>query len=310
MERGRAVRAGAAASPYRDLPREEFDPIVAHAGRRLQHAARPARRADPSRRGQPTAARPARRAADGAHLRRHHSRTMPTTRCCSSPRTRSSARVNEDFAVESLAGDVFQLGNRRYKIHERRARHGAGRGRAGPAAEHPVLAGRGAGPQRRALGRGVAPARRDRAALAPIRPATSAAALADGGAWRSTARRRAVGRLPARRRARAGLPADPATRIVLERFFDEAGGMQLVVHSPYGSRLNRAWGLALRKRFCASSTSRSRRRPPRTTSSSRSPRPQLRAGRRAALPQLQLPRASVLIQACSTRRCSPRAGAG
>jgi ATP-dependent helicase Lhr and Lhr-like helicase len=38
--------------------------------------------------------------------------------------------------------------------------------------------------------------------------------------------------------------------IVLERFFDEAGGMQLVLHSPYGSRINRAWGLALRKRFC------------------------------------------------------------
>ena len=39
-------------------------------------------------------------------------------------------------------------------------------------------------------------------------------------------------------------------RIVFERFFDEAGGMQLVIHSPFGSRLNRAWGLALRKRFC------------------------------------------------------------
>jgi ATP-dependent Lhr-like helicase len=38
--------------------------------------------------------------------------------------------------------------------------------------------------------------------------------------------------------------------IVLERFFDEVGGMQLVIHSPYGSRVNRAWGLALRKRFC------------------------------------------------------------
>jgi ATP-dependent Lhr-like helicase len=38
--------------------------------------------------------------------------------------------------------------------------------------------------------------------------------------------------------------------LVLERFFDEAGGMQLVIHSPYGSRINRAWGLALRKRFC------------------------------------------------------------
>jgi ATP-dependent Lhr-like helicase len=44
------------------------------------------------------------------------------------------------------------------------------------------------------------------------------------------------------------LPAQD--NIVLERFFDEAGGMQLIVHSPYGSRINRAWGLALRKRFC------------------------------------------------------------
>ena len=39
-------------------------------------------------------------------------------------------------------------------------------------------------------------------------------------------------------------------KIVFERFFDEAGGMQFVIHSPYGSRINRAWGLALRKRFC------------------------------------------------------------
>src|SRR5205814_5236975 len=40
--------------------------------------------------------------------------------------------------------------------------------------------------------------------------------------------------------------------LVLERFFDEAGGMQLVLHAPFGSRVNRAWGLALRKRFCRS----------------------------------------------------------
>ena len=38
--------------------------------------------------------------------------------------------------------------------------------------------------------------------------------------------------------------------VIAERFFDEAGGMQLVVHAPFGGRLNRAWGLALRKRFC------------------------------------------------------------
>jgi ATP-dependent Lhr-like helicase len=40
--------------------------------------------------------------------------------------------------------------------------------------------------------------------------------------------------------------------LVLERFFDESGGMQLVLHAPFGSRVNRAWGLALRKRFCRS----------------------------------------------------------
>src|SRR6185295_8255673 len=39
-------------------------------------------------------------------------------------------------------------------------------------------------------------------------------------------------------------------KIIFERFFDETGGMQLVIHAPFGSRINRAWGLALRKRFC------------------------------------------------------------
>jgi ATP-dependent Lhr-like helicase len=54
-------------------------------------------------------------------------------------------------------------------------------------------------------------------------------------------------------RARAALGALPTQqRLVMERFFDESGGMQLIIHSPFGSRLNRAWGLALRKRFCRS----------------------------------------------------------
>ena len=52
---------------------------------------------------------------------------------------------------------------------------------------------------------------------------------------------------------RAALGALPTRdTIVFERFFDETGGMQLVIHSPFGSRINRAWGLALRKRFCRS----------------------------------------------------------
>src|SRR5262249_2651738 len=49
----------------------------------------------------------------------------------------------------------------------------------------------------------------------------------------------------------ASLGANPSlTSVVAERFFDEGGGMQLVLHAPFGSRINRAWGLALRKRFC------------------------------------------------------------
>ncbi|MBC7858452.1 MAG: ATP-dependent DNA helicase, partial [Burkholderiaceae bacterium] len=52
-------------------------------------------------------------------------------------------------------------------------------------------------------------------------------------------------------RARAALGALPTQDcLVMERFFDESGGMQLVLHAPFGSRVNRAWGLALRKRFC------------------------------------------------------------
>ena len=53
--------------------------------------------------------------------------------------------------------------------------------------------------------------------------------------------------------AKAALGVLPTqTELVMERFFDESGGTQLVIHTPYGSRLNRAWGLALRKRFCRS----------------------------------------------------------
>src|SRR5262249_24498799 len=51
----------------------------------------------------------------------------------------------------------------------------------------------------------------------------------------------------------AALGAMPGQgRVVAERFFDAGGGMQLVLHAPFGARINRAWGLALRKRFCRS----------------------------------------------------------
>ena len=50
---------------------------------------------------------------------------------------------------------------------------------------------------------------------------------------------------------RAVLGAVPTqTTVIAERFFDEGGGMQLVIHAPFGGRINKAWGLSLRKRFC------------------------------------------------------------
>ena len=50
---------------------------------------------------------------------------------------------------------------------------------------------------------------------------------------------------------KSALGATPSsTMVIAERFFDDSGGMQLIIHAPFGSRINRAWGLALRKRFC------------------------------------------------------------
>ena len=157
--------------------------------------------------------------------------------------------VNEDFAVESAAGDVFQLGNTAYRIL--RVERGVVR----------VEDAHGA-PPTIPFWLGEAPGRSDElsAAVSHLR-GTLASRLADdpaGGTARLwLARELGMAEEPALQlveylaAAQGALGCLPTQKtIVLERFFDEAGGMQLVVHSPFGSRINRAWGLALRKRFC------------------------------------------------------------
>jgi ATP-dependent Lhr-like helicase len=160
--------------------------------------------------------------------------------------------VNEDFAVESLAGDVFQLGNTSYRIR----RIEAGRVRVedaqGQAPNIPFWL-------------GEAPARSDELSFAVSRlraqiPAADAArdSVGDGRAAAlaalaargvdAAAGAQLVDYLQSARAVLGTLPTQDT--IVLERFFDESGGMQLVIHAPFGSRINRAWGLALRKRFC------------------------------------------------------------
>jgi len=156
--------------------------------------------------------------------------------------------VNEDFAIESLPGDVFQLGNTSYRIL--RVERGTVR----------VEDARGA-PPGVPFWLGEAPGRTDELSHAVARLHASVADhLAHGAAGDALANLRDTFALDAAaatqileylHAAHAALGALPSEdTIILERFFDESGGMQLVIHSPFGSRVNRAWGLALRKRFC------------------------------------------------------------
>jgi ATP-dependent helicase Lhr and Lhr-like helicase len=165
------------------------------------------------------------------------------------PENQSIGSVNEDFAVESMAGDVFQLGNSAYRIM--RVERGVVR----------VEDARGLAPTI-PFWLGEAPGRSDELSQSVSR-------LRNEIAWRLRepadempvvdwlAEQPGIGRPAAEQlgeylaTSHAALGCLPTQEtIVFERFFDEAGGMQLVIHSPYGSRINRAWGLALRKRFC------------------------------------------------------------
>jgi ATP-dependent Lhr-like helicase len=164
------------------------------------------------------------------------------------PQASMIGTVNEDFAVESLAGDIFQLGNRSYRIlrvERDRLRvedaHGA--------------------PPNIPFWLGEAPGRSDELSFGVARLREEIAAQLDAGGvpaalqWLQqtlsldgSAAQQLTDYLA---RAKTALGELPTQRtIVFERFFDESGGTQLVIHTPFGSRINRAWGLALRKRFC------------------------------------------------------------
>ena len=175
--------------------------------------------------------------------------------------------VNEDFAVESLAGDIFQLGNASWRI----LRINSGTVRVedahGQPPNMPFWLGEAPG-RTNELSHAVADLRREieehlgigTAEPRSTQPATVSQPqvqnarltqwlMAETGLSEPAARQvssyfagayQALGVIPSQE------------KLVIERFFDESGGMQLVIHSPFGIRINRAWGLALRKRFCRS----------------------------------------------------------
>jgi ATP-dependent Lhr-like helicase len=157
--------------------------------------------------------------------------------------------VNEDFAVESLAGDVFQLGNHSYRILRVERGNVRVEDAHGMPPSIPFWLGEAPG-RSDALSHAVARLRADLLELLALPDGTSAARvyLLDTLQLGGDATAQLLQYLGAARSALGTLPTQ--SRVIFERFFDESGGMQLVIHTPFGSRINRAWGLALRKRFC------------------------------------------------------------
>ncbi|HEY7369058.1 MAG TPA: DEAD/DEAH box helicase [Thermoanaerobaculia bacterium] len=223
--------------PYRDLTREELDSVVAlHTeGRRaLLHRDGVGGRLLGTKRARLAALLSGGAIPDAAdyQVRVEPEGTLVGT-------------VNEDWAIESSGGDVFQLGNASWRVI--RVEQGIVRvaDAKGAPPSLPFWLGEAPGRTRElaaeiAVLREEAPAPEDDGA-ARIR-AAAGDALPEAGALQIAEYvadgRRILGTVPTQK------------RVVLERFFDESGGMQLVVHAPFGSRINKAWGLALRKKFC------------------------------------------------------------
>ena len=163
--------------------------------------------------------------------------------------------LNEDFAIESMAGDIFQLGNTSYRI--KRVEPGAVRveDAAGQPPSIPFWLGEAPG-RSEELSQAVSRLRseisdklEDDASDADegVR-APSINWLVDVVGMSHGAAEQIVEYLAMTKLALGVMPTQE--EIVVERFFDENGSTHVVIHAPFGSRLNRAWGLALRKRFC------------------------------------------------------------
>ncbi|HEV3243285.1 MAG TPA: DEAD/DEAH box helicase [Chthoniobacterales bacterium] len=236
-----------AAWPYRNLTREEFDSVVkmlaegfsTKRGRRaaLIHHDAVNHRLRGRRGARLTALTSGGAIPDNADYR-----------VVLEPSETFVGTVNEDFAVESLAGDIFQLGNASWRI----LRINSGVVRVEDAKGQPpgIPFWLGEAPARTSeLSQAVSSFRNEiEQLLGESRnvcdwlvsemklPPEAAQQIADYFADTY----RALGAIPSQK------------TVVMERFFDESGGMQLVLHSPFGNRINRAWGLALRKRFCRS----------------------------------------------------------
>ncbi len=218
------------AHPFRELARERFDAVLLlHAGSRfsLLHRDPVHKKVRATKRARLIAVTCGGAIPDVADYRvvLDHDDTLVGT-------------INEDFAIESSIGDVFQLGNASWQVV--RISQGVMRVREAHGLPPSLPFWLGEAPSRtRELANAVSTVRERGEDRQWLRDCCGL----DDGAVEQIASYLAAGR--------TALGAMPSVDcLVLERFFDETGGQQLVLHAPFGSRQNRALGLALRKRFC------------------------------------------------------------
>jgi ATP-dependent Lhr-like helicase len=168
--------------------------------------------------------------------------------------------VDEDFAVESNRGDIMLLGNTSWMI--RRIETNAGRVLVQDAHGAPpsVPFWRGEAPARtQELSEHIGALREKISEMlphaSPVGFSATQPEVAQAVGWLKeecglddSGAEQAIEYILQGRAVLGAVPTQ--TTVIAERFFDEGGGMQLVIHAPFGGRINKAWGLALRKRFC------------------------------------------------------------
>jgi ATP-dependent Lhr-like helicase len=215
--------------PYRNLAREQFDEVVnLHTAGRwsLLHRDGVNQKLRATKRARLTAIMSGGAIADNADYQ-----------VILEPEGTFIGTLNEDFAIESSEGDIFQLGTSSWRILG--VNSGTVRVADAQGAPPTIPFWLGEAPARtRELSHEISEVREAAARGEAVASAGIDEAAASQIQEYVVAGKQALGAVPTQR------------RVILERFFDETGGMQLVVHSPFGGRINRAWGLALRKRFC------------------------------------------------------------
>ena len=233
------------AYPYRELPREKFDQVVEvlsqgfapreGRGRSLLHRDSINRQLT-GRRGAGIAAM-----TSGGAIPDNADYSV-----VADPEETFVGTVNEDFAIESMAGDVFLLGNTPWKI--RRVESGRVRVEDAQGQSPSIPFWLGEAPGRTWELSQEVTSLREGIDQRLDRPTEALEWVADQAGVSPEAARQLMAYIVEGKRVLGMVPT--GNRVVAERFFDESGGMQIIVHAPFGARVNRAWGMALRKRIC------------------------------------------------------------